>query len=152
MTTLRFILAAIRVGCKSNLLRRPNAVGRGRGGIVLWPGVGKFASALELESLEAVQCFFDLLLAQAARAIADPGPSLHQQLLPLAIGLEVKDRDDFIPDEHRLGEVAEASLLLGNISLETVLVVEEEMQPLALMDEGIEGRQDVHALQGCIEA
>jgi len=50
-----------------------------------------------LEALEAVQCFFDSPLAQPARAIADPGPSLQQQLLPLAIGLEIDDGDDFVP-------------------------------------------------------
>src|SRR5467141_3608027 len=108
-------------------------------------------SARELEALEAVQCFFDSPLAQPARAIADPAPSLHQQFLPLAIGLEINDGDDFVPDEHGLGEVAEQPLVLGNVSLEAVLVVEEQMQPLALMDERVEGRQDVDVLMRGIE-
>src|SRR5882762_4885450 len=97
-------------------------------------------SARELEALEAVQCLFDSPFAQPARAVADPVPSLHQELLPLAIGLEINDGDDFVPDEHRLGEVAEPPLVLGDISLEAVLVAEEQMHPLALMDERVEGR------------
>ena len=69
----------------------------------------------------------------------------------LAIGLEIDDGGDFVPDEHRLGEVAEPPLVLGNVRLEAVLVVEEQMQPLALMDERIEGGQDVDPLLGGIE-
>ena len=99
-----------------------------------------------MKTLEAVQCFFDLPFAQPARALADPGPLLHQQFLPLAIGLEIDDGDDFIADQHGLGEVAEEALVLGDVSFKAVLVVEEQMQPLALMDERIEGRQDVDAL------
>ncbi len=99
-------------------------------------------SARELEALEAVQCFFDSSLAQPARAIADPGPSLHQQPLPLAIGLEIDDGDDFVPDEHGLCEVAEQPFVLGDVGFEAMRVVEEQMQPLALMDERVEGRQD----------
>jgi len=48
-----------------------------------------------LEVFEAVQRLLDSHLAQPTRAIADPGPLLHQQLLPLAIGLEVDHGDDF---------------------------------------------------------
>ena len=83
-------------------------------------------------------------------AIADPGPLLHQQLLPLAIGLEIDGGDDLVADEHGQGKVAEQPLLPGDVSLEAVLVVEEELQPLALMDERIEGREDVDRLLGGI--
>src|SRR5712691_9720972 len=110
-----------------------------------------FMLASELEALEAVQCLFDSPPAQLARAITDPGPSLHQQLLPLAIGLEIDDGGDFVPDEHGLGEVAEPPLVLGNVTLEAVLVAEEQMQPLALMDERVEGGQDVDPLLGGIK-
>src|SRR6267378_3171595 len=110
-----------------------------------------FISAGELEALEAMQCFFDPPPARRARAIADPGPALQQQLPALAIGLEIDDGGDFVPDEHGLGEVAEPPLVLGDVSLEAVLVVEEQMQPLALMDERVEGRQDVDPLMGGIE-
>src|SRR5882762_6267325 len=111
----------------------------------------RLCSARELEALEAVQCVFDSSLAQATRAIADPGPLLHQQPLPLAIGLEIDDGDDFVPDEHGLCEVAEQPLVLGDVGFEAMRVVEEQMQPLALMDERVEGRQDVDVLMRGIE-
>src|SRR5688500_11603361 len=47
--------------------------------------------ARELEALEAVQRVLDSLLPQPARAIGEPGPSLHQQFLPQTIGLEIDD-------------------------------------------------------------
>src|SRR5207245_9505245 len=78
--------------------------------------------------------------------MADPGPALHQELAPLAVGLEIDGGDDFVPDEHGLGEVAEAPLVLGDVSLEAVLVAEEQMQPLTLMDERVEGGEDVDPL------
>src|SRR6201988_5449039 len=106
------------------------------------------ASAGELEALEAVQRFFDLPSPRRARAIADPGPALHQEPAPLAVGLEVDGGGDLVPDQHGLGEVAEAPLVLGDGRLEAVLVAEEEMQPPALMDERVEGRQDVNPLRG----
>src|SRR6266404_720207 len=108
-------------------------------------------SAGELEALEAVQRFFDPPPARRARAITDPGPSLHQELAPLAIGLQIDDGGDFVPDEHGLGEVAEPPLVLGDVSLEAVLVAEEQMQALPLVDERVEGGQDVDPLPGGIE-
>src|SRR5262249_10534966 len=97
----------------------------------------------ELEALETVQRFLDLPLAQVPEAIGKPGPLPQQELAPLAIGLEIDDRDELVAGEHRLGEVAESPLLLRNVSLEAVLVAEEKPQPLARMDEWIEGRKDV---------
>src|SRR5688572_3966294 len=102
-------------------------------------------SAPELEALEALQLLLDALLVQAARALGHPGPLLQQQLLPRAIGLEVDHRDDLVPDQHRLAEVAQFALRLGYIGLEKVLVAEEELQAPALQDERVEGRQDVDA-------
>src|SRR5262245_59619129 len=89
------------------------------------PLVRRAESARELETLEAVQRLFDAPLVQSARGLAEPGPLLEQQLLPCAVGLEIEQRHDFVPDEHGECEVAEPPLLLGDVSLEAVLVVEE---------------------------
>src|SRR5688572_29312082 len=86
------------------------------------------SSARELEALEAMQRLLDLFLVRPARALADPGPLLHQQLLPLAICLEIDRGDHRVADQHWLGKVAEAPFLLRDVCLEAVLVVEEEMQ------------------------
>ena len=77
---------------------------------------------------------------------AEPGPLLQQQLALLPVGLEIDERDDFVADQHGQGEVAELPLLLGNVCLEAMLVVEEQMQPLALMDQRVERRQDMDEL------
>src|SRR5262245_14187149 len=105
-------------------------------------------SGRELEALEAVQRFFNLPLAQAAEAIGEPGPLLQQELAPLAIGLEIDDRDELVAGEHRLGEVTEPPLLLGNVSFEAVLVAEKKLQPLTRMDEWVEGRKHMDLLPG----
>src|SRR5258708_6004343 len=110
-----------------------------------------FILAGELEALEAMQCFFDPPPARRARAMADPGPGVHRELAPLAVGLEMEEGGVFVPDEPGRGEVAEPPLVLGNVSLEAVLVAEEQMQALPLMDERVEGGQDVDPLPGGIE-
>ena len=56
----------------------------------------------QLEALETVQRFFDLLALRGPPVLAQPGPFLHQQLSPLAVGLEIEHRDDLIADQHRL--------------------------------------------------
>ena len=83
--------------------------------------------------------------------MANPGPALHQELAPLAVGLEIDGGGDFVPDQHRLGEVAEAALVPGDVSLEAVLVAEEQVQALPLVDERVEGGQDVDPLLGGID-
>ena len=71
---------------------------------------------------------------------------LDLQLALLAIGLEIDGGNDVVADQHRQGEVAEHPLLLGHVGLEAVLVVEEQLQPLALDDERVEGGEDMHQL------
>src|SRR5262245_19374210 len=88
----------------------------------------------ELEALEAVQRFLDLPLAQATEVIGQPGPLPQQELAPLAIGLEIDDRDELVAGKHGLGEVAEPPLLLGHVSLEAVLVAEPKPHPPARTD------------------
>ena len=77
------------------------------------------------------------------RAVADPGPLLHQQFPVLAVGLEVERCDDAVADQHRQREVAELPLLLRQVGLELVVVAEEQLCALALDDQRIERRQDV---------
>src|SRR5262245_25210645 len=108
-------------------------------------------SPAELKALEAVEGLLDRLLVRALRALADPGPLLDAQLLLLAVGLEVDGGDDLVAEEHGEREIAEASLRLGDVGLEDVVVVEEESQPLALQDQRIEGREDVdQAVAGAV--
>ncbi len=76
----------------------------------------------ELKALEPVQFLLNPPLVRAARAVTDPGPGLHLQLLLLAIRLEVDGGDDGINQyQHRQGKVTEHPLLLRGISLEPVL-------------------------------
>src|SRR5688572_33402690 len=93
---------------------------------------------LQLKALEAVQLLLDPPLVRARRATADPGPFLHQKLPLRAVGLEVDGGDDVVADQRRQRKVSEHPLLLGDVSIEAVLVVEEQMQPLELMDKRIE--------------
>jgi len=111
---------------------------------ITFDGAVKVAHWARPEALEAVQLLFDPLLERAARAAADPGPLLQQELALLAVGLEIDGGDDRVVDQNRQGEVAEAALLLRQIGLEAVLVVEEQLCPLALNHQRIERRQNVH--------
>ena len=72
--------------------------------------------------------------------------TLGSTLLLLAICLEIDGGDDFVVHEYGQGKVAEQPLVLGQIRLEAVLIVEEELQPLALDDERVERRQDMDRL------
>ena len=62
-------------------------------------------SLRQLKPLEAIEFFLDpalvLLARSLRRAPADPVPFLHQQLLVLAIGLEVDGGDDVLAHQHR---------------------------------------------------
>ena len=62
----------------------------------------------------------------------------------LAIRLEIDRGDDFVADEDGQGEVAEFALGPWHIRFEDVVVAEEEFEALALDDQRIEGREDVH--------
>src|SRR5579863_3698489 len=86
----------------------------------------------------------DMRLMSLGRALADPGPFLNQQGLVGAIRLQVDRSDDFIADEHGQGEIAEDAFLFGNIGFETMIVVEEKLQLLALNDQRIEGRKNMN--------
>src|SRR6476659_7798830 len=102
----------------------------------------------ELKPLETMQLFLDAALVVLARrprsALADPAPFLHQQFLVLAVGLEVDGGDDVAADQDRQREIAEQALFLRHVGLEAVTVVEEQFGALALDDQRIERRQDVH--------
>src|SRR5258708_32598373 len=110
----------------------------------------RFASIRQLKPLEAIKLLLDPALQILARlafrglAPADPGPLLHQELPVLPVGLEIERGDDVAADQNRQREIAELAFLLRHISLEAVLVVEEQMRPLAQDDQQIERRQDVH--------
>ena len=73
---------------------------------------------------------------------------MHQQLSVLAICLEVDRCDYLVAEEHRQSEISEHPLLLGDIGLETVLVIEEELEPLALNDQRVERREDMNETAG----
>ena len=77
-------------------------------------------------------------------ALADPAPFLHQEFLVLAVGLQVDGGDDVFADQDRQREIAEQALLLRHIGLEAVAVAEEQLGALALDDQRIERREDVH--------
>ena len=93
-------------------------------------------------SIAALRSLRDLALG--GLAVADPGPFLHQQLLVLAVGLEIDGGDDVVADQHRQRKVAELALFLRHIGLELVAVAEEQFGALALDDQWIERREDVH--------
>src|SRR3954451_9290677 len=50
-------------------------------------------------------------------------------------------------DQDRQREIAEPSLLLGHISLETMLVIKEQMGTLALDNQRVKRREDVHQVR-----
>src|SRR5688500_11089591 len=108
-------------------------------------------SACKLKALEALQRFFDPPLV-AARIAADPGPFLYNELMPLAVGLEIDRRDDLVACQHRLREVAEAALRFREIGLEAVRVAGEALQAVPLVHQRVEGRQEVNpiAFQSCV--
>src|SRR5882672_5055710 len=115
-----------------------------------WNWWARFASIRQLKPLETIEFLLDPALQILARlafrglALADPGPLLHQELPVLPVGLEIERGDDVAADQDRQREIAELAFLLRHISLEAVLVVEEQMRPLALDDQRIERREDVH--------
>src|SRR5258705_13737745 len=112
------------------------------------PGSRMDALLRQLKPLETIQFFLDSaleVLAQAPRgALADPAPFLHQQFPVLAVGLEVDGGDDVLADQHRQREITEQALFLWDIGLEAVTIAEEQFGALALDDQWIERRQDVH--------
>src|SRR5437879_1569134 len=112
------------------------------------PGSWTETSLRQLKPLETVELVLDAALVVLARgprrALADPAPFLHQQFLVLAVGLEVDGGDDVFADQNRQREIAEHAFFLRHIGLEAVTVVEEQFGALALDDQGIERREDVH--------
>ena len=95
-----------------------------------------------------MQLLLDAGFVSTSRTASNPRPSLHQQLSVLAICLEVDRCDHLVAEEHRQSEVAEHPLLLWDIGLETVLVIEEELEPLALNDQRVERREDMNETAG----
>src|SRR5579863_3041754 len=75
---------------------------------------------------------------------ADPVPALHQKFFPRPVGFEVEGGNDPIPDQNWANEVAKYPLVLGNVSFEAILVIEEEFDSLALDDQRVEGGQDMN--------
>src|SRR5579871_1230327 len=106
----------------------------------------------QLKPLESVQLFFDAQLqlfprlALGALAGADPIPLLHQELLVLPVGLEIQRCDDVLADQNRQREIAELALWLRYIGFEQMVVIEEQVRALALDDQRIERREDMHEL------
>ena len=86
-------------------------------------------------------------VARATRRTPDPVPILHEQLAFLAIGFEIERGHDVFADQNRQREIAEPPLLLGDISLETMLVVEKQMGALALDNQRVKRREDVHQVR-----
>src|SRR6185437_428941 len=102
----------------------------------------------ELKMLETVQFLFDPALQLLARAAADPVPLLQQQLALPAIGLEIDGGNDLVADQHRQREISEQPLLLWHIGLEAMAIAKKQFAALALDDERIERREDVHGFGG----
>src|SRR5579872_1270941 len=107
----------------------------------------------QLKPLEAVQFVFDppfQLFARAAVAApcrsTDPGPLLHEEFSVLPVGLQVQRGHDLVADHDWQREIAEHALLLRHIGFEQMLVAEEQFCSLALNDQRIERRQDMHEL------
>src|SRR5436853_6363229 len=98
---------------------------------------------MQLEPLEPVQLLLDLPLVGPVRSTTHPCPFLDLQLAVRAVRLEIDGGDDLVADQHRQGEIPEHTLLLRQIGLETVFIVEEQLQPFALDDEGVEGGSDM---------
>src|SRR5262249_61219900 len=69
----------------------------------------------QLEALEAMKRRLDPGLVRARRAVADPGPFLHQELARRAVGLEVDGGDDGVAGQHRQRDIAEHPLLLRHM-------------------------------------
>jgi hypothetical protein len=97
----------------------------------------------QLKLLELVQDGFHLLLMGAGSAPADPVPALHQKFLPRPVGFEVEGGNDPVPDQNWANEIAKYPLVLGNVSFEATLVIEEEPESLSLNDQRVEGGQDI---------
>src|SRR5215467_7634517 len=83
-------------------------------------------------------------LALRSLARAHPIPLLDQQFPVLPVGLQIERGDNLLAKKNRQGEITELAFGLRHIGLEAMLVIEDEMGALALDDQGIEGRQDVH--------
>lgn len=78
----------------------------------------------QLKLFELVQRGFHLLLMRARRP-ADPVPALHQKFFSRPVGFEVEGGNDPIPDQNRANEIAKYPLVLGNVTFEAILVIEE---------------------------
>src|SRR5215475_8381534 len=94
----------------------------------------------------ALQLLAGIALGGLART--DPVPLLHQQLLVLAVCLQVERGDDLIIQQNGKREVAENTFGLGHIGLELVAITEDELAALALDDERIEGRENMDERRG----
>src|ERR1700739_3395572 len=89
----------------------------------------------KLKLLELVQRGFYLLLVGARGSPIDPVPALQQKFLLRPVGFQIEGRDDPTPEKDWATEVAIDPFMLGNVSLEAILVVEEEAESLALDDQ-----------------
>jgi hypothetical protein len=58
------------------------------------------------------------------------------ELLLPSISLEIDGGNNLVANQDRQSEVSKQPLFLGHVSLEAVLVVEEQLQSLALVDGG----------------
>ena len=105
-----------------------------------WIAVGYFGCLLYTSA-------FQILARAAFGALADPAPFLHQQFALLAVGLEIEGCDDVLAGQHRQCKIAELALFLRHVGLEAMLVIEHEVGPLALDDQGIERGEDVDQLR-----
>src|SRR3954468_23690165 len=113
------------------------------------PGSRTDALLRQLKPLETMQFLLDaalvvLALGAAACTLADPAPFLHQEFLVLAVGLQIDGGDDVFANQHRQCEIAEQALFLRHVRLKSVAVVEKQFGALALDDQGVERREDVH--------
>ena len=67
-------------------------------------------------------------------------PTLNNQPSCCAIGFQIDDSLETIPDQHRQSEVAILPLVLGHVGFEQVLLAKEGLSALALTHQRIEGR------------
>ena len=69
---------------------------------------------------------------------------LDEQLPGGAVGLKVDDGDDLLAEQDGQGEIAELPPGPGQVGLEQVVVAEKRAHALALDDQRIEGREEMH--------
>ena len=104
----------------------------------------------QLKPLEAMQLLFDCgFNCLRASRLPPPPTQLHFCISNLRFLRSVFRSIAATmspPDQHRQREIAEFALLLRHVGLEAMVVAEEQFGPLALDDQRIERREDMHQI------